>query len=98
MKLSIFGLGYVGTVMGAILADRGFHVTGIDVNPQKVEDLNNGCSPIIEDGVPELISQHSKTGTHRFIATTKYLDAVESDISFICVGTPSSSTGDMDLG
>ena len=91
MKLSVFGLGYVGCVAAACLADAGHDVVGVDVNPNKVEIINSGTSPIIEDGISELIAK--VVGSGRLSATTDSARAIrDSDISLVCVGTPSNQT------
>ena len=96
MKLSVFGLGYVGCVAAACLADAGHEVTGVDVNPTKVEIVNSGKSPIIEDGIGELIAKVVASG--RLSATTDSARAIrESDISLVCVGTPSNQNGSLHL-
>ncbi|HEU4874653.1 MAG TPA: 2-dehydropantoate 2-reductase N-terminal domain-containing protein, partial [Pyrinomonadaceae bacterium] len=68
MKLSVFGLGYVGCVSAACLADAGNEVIGVDVNPTKVEIINDGRSPIVEDGINDLIAKVVKA--KRLTATT----------------------------
>ena len=96
MKLSVFGLGYVGCVAAACLADAGHEVTGVDVNPTKVEIINSGKSPIIEDGIGELIAKVVASG--RLSATTDSARAIrDSDISLVCVGTPSNQNGSLHL-
>ncbi len=96
MKLSIFGLGYVGCVSAACFAREGHEVTGVDVNPTKVEIINGGKSPIVEAGINELIGEVVAEG--RLRATTDTGAAVrESEISLICVGTPSAPNGSLDL-
>lgn len=96
MKLSVFGLGYVGCVSAACLASRGVQVTGVDINEVKVNAINSGRSPIVEPGIEDLISKAVCDGTLR--ATTDSIHAVnESDISFVCVGTPGKSNGSLDL-
>jgi GDP-mannose 6-dehydrogenase len=96
VKLSIFGLGYVGTVVTACLARDGHQVIGVDTDPAKVQMINDGRSPIIEAGVEELISKGRKRGL--VSATLDSRAAVlESELSMICVGTPSRPTGDLDL-
>jgi GDP-mannose 6-dehydrogenase len=96
-KISIFGLGYVGSVSAGCLASKGNHVTGVDVNPDKVRTLASGNTPIVEPDVPELIRDAVATGM--LSATTDSADAVlRTDISFICVGTPSARSGRLDLG
>ncbi|HYE15555.1 MAG TPA: UDP-glucose/GDP-mannose dehydrogenase family protein, partial [Pyrinomonadaceae bacterium] len=96
MKLSIFGLGYVGCVSAACFAKEGHDVLGVDVNPLKVEIINSGRSPIVEAGVGELIGEMVREG--RLRATTDTAEAVrESEISLVCVGTPSNANGSLDL-
>jgi len=94
--ISIFGLGYVGAVSAAALADNGHKVIGVDVNPTKVDMINAGRSPIIEAGLPELMQKGVEAG--RICATTDGRTAVfDSDLSIICVGTPSHSNGSLNL-
>lgn len=96
-KVSIFGLGYVGTVTAACLASKGNHVTGVDLSAGKVEALAAGRSPIVEPGVTELVTESHNGG--RLCATTDSKHAVlQTDISFLCVGTPSMRNGKLDLG
>jgi GDP-mannose 6-dehydrogenase len=97
LKISVFGLGYVGSVTAACFAHVEHQVIGVDVSAQKVEALGTGRSPIIEARVSELLSDGHKQG--RLRATSDAAVAVrESDISFICVGTPSLRSGKLDLG
>lgn len=96
MKVSLFGLGYVGCVSAACFAEAGHRVLGVDVNPLKVDILNSGQSPIVEKGVHALIMDAITQGTLR--ATSDARDAVlNSDVSLLCVGTPSNSNGSLDL-
>ena len=96
MKLSVFGLGYVGCVSAACFADDGNEVIGVDVNPTKVEIINSGKSPIIEEGINELIGRVVASG--RLVATTDSERAVhDSDLSIVCVGTPSNQNGSLHL-
>lgn len=96
MKVSVFGLGYVGSVSAASFAADGHTVVGVDVNPAKVESLNEGRSPIVEKGLDELIHDNAASG--RLRATTSTTEAVrDTDLSLICVGTPSRRNGSLDL-
>ena len=96
MRISIFGIGYVGCVSAACLARAGHEVVGVDVNPTKVEIINSGASPIVEPGIIELIAEVVEAG--RLRATTDTLQAVNAtDVSLVCVGTPSKANGSLDL-
>src|SRR4051812_13840609 len=96
MNVSVFGLGYVGSVSAACFAQDGHTVVGVDVNPDKVASLNEGRSPFVEKGLDELIQANSANG--RLRATTSTADAVrDTDLSLICVGTPSRKNGSLDL-
>jgi len=96
LSISIFGLGYVGSVSAACLARAGHRVTGVDVNSTKVEMLAAGRSPILEPRMSELVAEgHQASRLH---ATADGVAAVrDSDVSFVCVGTPSQRTGKLDL-
>jgi len=96
LKISIFGLGYVGAVSAGCLATDGHDVIGVDPNRTKVDLINQGTTPIIEKDIGEMISKTVKDGLLR--ATTDVRDAVlNSDMSLICVGTPSQLNGNLDL-
>jgi len=96
VKISIFGLGYVGSVSAACLAALGHEVIGVDVNPMKVAMINGGQSPVIEAELDALIAEGVKTG--RLQADTDANEAVAaSEVSLICVGTPSNDNGDLNL-
>ena len=96
MKVSVFGLGYVGSVSAASFAADGHTVVGVDVNPDKVASLNEGRSPIVEKGLDELIRAGAANGSLR--ATTSTEEAVHAtDLSLLCVGTPSRKNGSLDL-
>jgi GDP-mannose 6-dehydrogenase len=96
VKLSVFGLGYVGCVSAACLADAGNEVVGVDVNPTKVEIINAGKSPIVEAGIDALIAEVVTAG--RLVATTDSARAIrDSELSLVCVGTPSNQNGSLDL-
>ncbi|HET60242.1 MAG TPA: UDP-glucose/GDP-mannose dehydrogenase family protein [Chloroflexi bacterium] len=96
MKVDIFGLGYVGCVMAACLANDGNHVVGIDINPLKVEMINAGQSPIIEPGLADMIRQGRQSGKLSADMDARAV-VLESDISLICVGTPSNDNGSLRL-
>jgi len=96
MKISIFGLGYVGAVSMACLARDGHEVIGVDVDPLKLELIRSGRSPIVEEGIQDLTAQVVTSGQVR--VTDDVVEAVRStQLSFICVGTPSSPNGSQDL-
>ena len=95
MNVSIIGTGYVGTVTGACLAELGHDVICVDIDQQKVDWINAGIAPIHEPGLSELLKKHAEI---RLRATTDYNDAIpNSDLTFICVGTPSGEDGRIDL-
>lgn len=96
-RVSVFGLGYVGSVTAACLASKGHSVIGVDLSSSKVEQLNSGHSPIVEPQISELVEDaHQNSRLH---ATTDSAAAVmQTDISFLCVGTPSLRSGKLDLG
>jgi GDP-mannose 6-dehydrogenase len=95
-SISIFGLGYVGAVTAACFASRGYKVIGVDPNPLKVDRIQSGMSPIVENNVADLIAEAKRTGL--ISATTDATTAIAmSDISFISVGTPSQRNGKLDL-
>lgn len=96
MKVSIFGLGYVGTVCAGCLAKEGHEIIGVDPVHTKVQLINAGKSPIIEADIEEIIAEAVKSG--RLRASEDSVRAVlETDISFVCVGTPSQINGNLDL-
>ncbi len=96
MRVAIFGLGYVGCVSAACFAEMGHEVTGVDVNPLKIEMINQGQSPIVERGIGRLTAKAVSMG--RLRATTDAGEAVKaSEVSLICVGTPSDENGGLDL-
>lgn len=96
LAISIFGLGYVGSVSAACFAHMGHRVVGVDTNCAKVEKLQSGESPIFEAGMDELVSRAHADGL--LWATTDVQTAVhDSDISFVCVGTPGLRSGKLDL-
>lgn len=97
LSISVFGLGYVGSVSAACFAHVGHRVVGVDVSAAKVEALNAGRSPIVEARMSELLAEGHQAGLLR--ATVNAAEAVcDSDVSFVCVGTPSQRSGKLDLG
>jgi GDP-mannose 6-dehydrogenase len=96
MRVSVFGLGYVGSVSAASLAADGHEVVGVDVNADKVASVNAGTSPIVEPGLGDLLSRGVAQG--RLRATTSTEEAIRSsEVSLLCVGTPSRRNGSLDL-
>ncbi len=94
--ISVFGLGYVGSVTAACFSGKGHEVLGIDVAKEKVESMATGRTPILEPGIQEIISDSHAKG---MLSATLDVDTAvrETDISFICVGTPSQPNGKLDL-
>ncbi len=89
MRISIFGVGYVGAVSSACLASLGHTVVAVDVSADKVAMVNAGRSPIVEESIDELIAEAVAGG--RLRATTDVAEAIAAtEVSFISVGTPSS--------
>jgi GDP-mannose 6-dehydrogenase len=96
LRISIFGLGYVGTVSAGCLADDGHEVVGVDPVPTKVDLINRGQSPIIETDIGDIIAAAAKEG--RLRATSDPSQGIrETELSFVCVGTPSQANGNLDL-
>jgi len=96
MKISMFGLGYVGAVSAGCLSADGHAVVGVDPNRTKVDLINQGVTPIIEKDIGEMIAESVRAG--RLRATTDVREAVlASELSLICVGTPSQLNGNLDL-
>jgi len=96
MKVSVFGVGYVGTVLAACMAEEGHEVIAVDISAEKVRSINAGETPISEPGVPALIQR--AVLAKRLRATTDACDAILStELSFVCVGTPSLHNGNLDL-
>lgn len=96
MKISIFGLGYVGCISLGCLAQNGFEVMGIDVNQTKIDLINKGQPTIIEKDIDRIIEEQHTAG--RIHATRDYIKAVQnSNVSIICVGTPSTESGNLNL-
>lgn len=96
MKVSVFGLGYVGAVSAGCMAQDGHEVIGVDVEASKVNLINEGKTPIIEKDIGEIIEKAVNTGKLR--ATADIGDAMQNtEISLVCVGTPSRKNGSLDL-
>jgi len=96
MRVVVVGLGYVGSVCSACLAERGHDVVGVDTSDFKVSCIRRGESPIVEKGLPDLIGRAVRDG--RLKATTKIAEAMPgADIVLVCVGTPSAEDGSLDL-
>ncbi|MGE7445105.1 GDP-mannose dehydrogenase, partial [Pseudomonas qingdaonensis] len=96
MNISIFGLGYVGAVCAGCLSARGHNVVGVDISPAKIDMINQGKSPIVEPGLEQLLQQAVQQG--RLYGTTDVQRAVlDTELSLLCVGTPSKKNGDLDL-
>ncbi len=94
MKLSIIGTGYVGLVTGACFAKLGHTVTCVDIDPEKIQKINNSIPPIYEEGLDRLLSENKE----KISATTDYTSALlHTDVTFLCVGTPSTKNGSIDL-
>ncbi len=95
MKISIFGLGYVGVVSCGCLAKLGHKIIGVDIKPEKVQAINKGISPVSEPGITQLIREAVKNGNLH--ATTNHEQAIKrSEAAIICVGTPSNEIGEID--
>jgi len=95
-KISVFGLGYVGVVSACCLANEGHSVLGVEPNEAKVDLINSGRSPIVEEGTDELIRNAVSVG--RLKAVTDPEEAIDqTEVSLVCVGTPSLSNGGLDL-
>src|ERR687896_58234 len=96
MNVSVFGLGYVGSVSAASFAADGHRVVGVDVNEDKVAAVNAGRSPIVEPGLDDLLAQAVANGHLR--ATSDTAEAIaDTEVSLLCVGTPSRKNGSLDL-
>ncbi|UCG71199.1 MAG: UDP-glucose/GDP-mannose dehydrogenase family protein [Thermoplasmata archaeon] len=97
MKITMIGMGYVGLVTGAAFAKHGFDTTCTTTTPEKAEKLNSGMTPFYEPGLDELVQEVVESGL--FHGATDNISCIKnSDITFICVGTPSMPDGSIDLG
>lgn len=96
MRISVFGIGYVGCVSAACFAKEGHTVIGVDVNSNKVAMINSGESPIVEAGIGPLLADVVRSN-HLSATTDSARAVVDSDVSLVCVGTPSNPNGSLDL-
>ncbi|MBS3105463.1 UDP-glucose/GDP-mannose dehydrogenase family protein [Candidatus Woesearchaeota archaeon] len=96
MKIAVVGAGYVGLVTGACFAELGNDVVCVDIEEDKIKNLNNNIIPIFEPGLEELLIKNRKKGKISFTTDLKK-SIKESDIIFICVGTPPKKNGEADL-
>lgn len=97
MKISIFGLGYVGAVSLACLARDGHQVIGVDIDQTKLDLIRAGTTPVVEEGMVDLMAEVAASG--RVSVTTDAVQAVlDSELSLVCVGTPSAANGSQDQG
>jgi GDP-mannose 6-dehydrogenase len=96
VKVSVFGMGYVGSVVAGCFARDGHEVLGVDVSPAKIDLINSGKAPVIEPGLDDMMAAGVRQG--RLRATADHHGAVlATEISMICVGTPARPMGDLDL-
>ena len=96
MKISVFGLGYVGVVTAACFCKEGHEVVGVDVADNKIDLINSGRTPIIEEDIDTFVEKAVEQGKLR--ATKDAEDAVGStDMAIVCVGTPSLPSGGLDM-
>src|ERR1700693_5445355 len=96
MNVTVLGLGYIGCVTGACLAEVGHTVTGADRDEHKVRSITDGKAPFYEPGLQELVRKNVSAG--RLSATTSTPDAIRnSDVVLVCVGTPSEKNGNLGL-
>lgn len=96
MRISLFGLGYVGSVSAACMAAAGHEVIGVDINELKLDTIRSGRAPVIEPGLDDLIAEVTESG--RLEVTNNVAKAIDlSEVSLVCVGTPSQPNGNLDL-
>src|SRR5262245_8664726 len=95
MNISIFGLGYVGTVSLACLAREGHQVVGVDIDPTKLALIREGKTPVVEDGMVELMAAAVASGRVCVMEDVRQA-TLETELSLICVGTPSAANGSQD--
>jgi len=96
INICILGMGYVGLTSGAVFAKNGYTTICTDTIASKVEDLNNGITPFFEPGLDEIVTEVLQQGTLK--ASTNNIEAIKkSNITLICVGTPSLPDGSANL-
>ena len=96
MRVNVFGLGYVGSVTAACLAEAGHEVIGVDIDEEKVAMINSGASPVVEPGLEALVAE--VVAARRLRATTSTPEAVRNAaIGLICVGTPGRASGQLQV-
>ena len=95
-KICVIGTGYVGLVTGTCFADMGHRVTCLDIDQNRISQLNNGIMPIYEPGLEQIVEQNVAAGRLEF--TTEYPIALkDTEFAFIAVGTPSNENGEADM-
>src|SRR5215467_1740844 len=96
MRVSVFGLGYVGCVTATCLAKAGHDVWGVDTDPEKVRMINAAAAPVVEPGLGQILAEVREAG--RLQGTTSAVTAVSNtDLALICVGTPGRANGQIDV-
>jgi len=96
MQISVFGIGYIGSVVAACMADDGHRIIAVDIAADKVDAINAGISPILEPGLQELVERAVRGG--QLSATADIKSAIDAtELSFVCVGTPSLPNGNLEL-
>lgn len=96
LRVAVVGFGYIGVCIGAVMAQRGLRVTGIDTSVQVVEEINRGVTSVREPGLAELVRE--VVGNGRLAASTDYRPVAEADVVIITVGTPLGDNLDPDMG
>ena len=97
MKISIFGLGYVGAVSLACLSRDGHEVLGVDIDSSKLELISAGKTPVVEEGMVDLMKAVAASGRVK-VTTDSERAVLDTEISLVCVGTPSAANGSQDQG
>ena len=97
MRVSVVGSGYVGTTVAACFAELGHRVVNVDIDESVVAAINDGEAPIHEPGLDALVEEHAPGGTGRLRATTGYDAVLDTEVTFLCLPTPSNADGSIDL-